>query len=140
MLENAWIYLNKQSSEYVRILNISNVVHSITSLYKLLSSYRDRSVFIIMPECGCATRNIQGRGDFVELGHFDFVKNTRGKDSTGNFLSFFSQIFSKLHFQWKINPMVDTIKTFLSKSKHFFDFLKRAGRPPLTYLGTFEYG
>ena len=29
VLEDTWIYLNKHSSEYVRILNVSHVVHSI---------------------------------------------------------------------------------------------------------------
>ena len=45
MLEYARIYLNKESSEYARILNVSDAVHSIRSLCKLLSSYRDRDVF-----------------------------------------------------------------------------------------------
>ena len=34
----------KQSVEYPRIMNVSNAVHSIRSLYKLLSSYRERDV------------------------------------------------------------------------------------------------
>ena len=34
-----------QSSEYARILNVSDAVHSIRSLHKLLSSYCDRDVF-----------------------------------------------------------------------------------------------
>ena len=46
MLEYAVIYLKKQSTEYARsILNVSDAVHSTRSLYKLLSSYRDRDVF-----------------------------------------------------------------------------------------------
>ena len=45
MIEYAGIYLKKQSAEYARILNVFDVVHSIRSLYKLLSSYRDRDVF-----------------------------------------------------------------------------------------------
>ena len=32
----------KQSGEYARILSVSDEVHSIRSLYKLLNSYRDR--------------------------------------------------------------------------------------------------
>ena len=43
--ECAWIYLNKQSCEYARILNVSDVVCIIRSLYKLLSGYRDRGIF-----------------------------------------------------------------------------------------------
>ena len=41
-------YLNKQSFEYSRVLNVSDAVHSISSLHKLLSSYRDRDVFITL--------------------------------------------------------------------------------------------
>ena len=39
MIQYASIYLKKQSAEYVRILNVSDAVHSIRSLYNLLSSY-----------------------------------------------------------------------------------------------------
>ena len=39
ILKDAWAYLNKYSSEYARIMNASDVVHSISLLYKLLSSY-----------------------------------------------------------------------------------------------------
>ena len=42
--EYACIYMNKQYSEYARILNVSDAVHSINSLYELLSSHRDRDV------------------------------------------------------------------------------------------------
>ena len=45
MIEYAGIYLKKQSAEYARILNVSDAVHSIKSLYKLLSSYQNRGLF-----------------------------------------------------------------------------------------------
>ena len=45
MLEYACIYLNKQSSKYARILNMFDAVHSIRSLYKLLSNYQDRRIW-----------------------------------------------------------------------------------------------
>ena len=45
MIEYAGIHLKKQSTEYVRIPNVSDGVHSISPLHKLLSSYRDRHVF-----------------------------------------------------------------------------------------------
>ena len=41
----ALIYLNTQSSESAKILNLSDAVHNIRSLYKLLSSDRGRGVF-----------------------------------------------------------------------------------------------
>ena len=44
MLEYAYMYLNEKSSEYVRVLNVSDA-HSIRSLYKLVSSYQDRHKF-----------------------------------------------------------------------------------------------
>ena len=44
MIEYASIYLKKQSAEYARILNVFDAVHSVRSLYKLLSSYQDRRV------------------------------------------------------------------------------------------------
>ena len=44
MIEYASIYLKKQSAEYARILNVFDAVHSIRSLYKLLSSYQDRLI------------------------------------------------------------------------------------------------
>ena len=45
MIEYAGIYLKSQSAEYASILDLSDAVHSIRSLYKLLSSFWDRDVF-----------------------------------------------------------------------------------------------
>ena len=67
--------MNKNSSEYVSLLNLSDAVHSIRSLYTGLSSYQDRGVFRttfkmehfakrIMTECKQATRNFAGQGRF----------------------------------------------------------------------------
>ena len=51
MIEYAGINLKKkQDSEYARILNVSDAVHSIRPLHKLLSSYRDRDVFRTLPK------------------------------------------------------------------------------------------
>ena len=44
MIGHTNIYLKKQGAEYARILNVSDAVHSIRSLYKLLSSYRDKDI------------------------------------------------------------------------------------------------
>ena len=98
----AGTYMNKQSAEYAGILNVSDAVHSVRSLYKLLNSYRDRCdsdhhqtfemdrfTKTIMPEW-VRTRNFSGQGGggrrFLELGHFNknFVKNTRKRDPAGN--------------------------------------------------------
>ena len=37
------------SAEYTRVLNVSDAVHIIRSLYKLLSSYRDRDILRTLP-------------------------------------------------------------------------------------------
>ena len=102
--EYACIYQNKQSSEYARIINVSNAVRSVRSLYKLLSSYRDRNVFRTLSNilrwsvlqkkqqlsAGAQLKTFQDRGSFVEIGHFDkhFVKNTK-KTPQGNILEFY---------------------------------------------------
>ena len=44
MLEYLCIYLKKQSSECVRILNVSSAIHSMRSMFKLLSSNWDRHI------------------------------------------------------------------------------------------------
>ena len=44
IIEYIGIYLKKQSADYARILNVSDAVHSIRSLYKLLSRYRSRRI------------------------------------------------------------------------------------------------
>ena len=45
MVEYTDVYLKKQNPEYARIiLNVSDAVHSIRSLYNLLSSYQDRHI------------------------------------------------------------------------------------------------
>ena len=45
MLEYTGIYLKKQCAEYARILNVSDEVHRIRSLYESLSSYCNRELF-----------------------------------------------------------------------------------------------
>ena len=44
MIEYDGIYLEKKPAEYARILNGSDAVHNIRSLYKLLNSYPDRRI------------------------------------------------------------------------------------------------
>ena len=78
VLEYACIYLNNQSPEYARILNLSDAVPSMRSLYKLFRSFVDRCIqnnikllikmerFVErkIPECRNAARNISGQGRF----------------------------------------------------------------------------
>ena len=43
--DSAYQYINwKKSAKYARILNVSDTVNSIRSLYKLLSSYQDKRI------------------------------------------------------------------------------------------------
>ena len=44
IIKYASIYLQKQSTEYARFQYMSDAVHRIRSLYKLFSSYQDRSI------------------------------------------------------------------------------------------------
>ena len=44
MIEYAGLHLKKQSAEYARILNVSDALHSIRSLYKLLTLLRRRRI------------------------------------------------------------------------------------------------
>ena len=44
IIEYALICLNKQGSEYARVLNIPDIVHSLWSLYKLFSILRHKLV------------------------------------------------------------------------------------------------
>ena len=51
MIEYTVIYLKKQSTEYPRIiLNVSDTVRSIRSLFKLLSSYPNKDLFITLSD------------------------------------------------------------------------------------------
>ena len=93
------------------ILNVSDAVPNIRSLYKLLKSYRDREylehcqifkmerfVKRIMPGCKCTTRIFQGRewGKIVEMGDFNkhFIKNTRKRSPAGKHFCAFSPRYS----------------------------------------------
>ena len=126
---------------YARILNVSDAVHSIRSLCKLMSNNRDRDVFRtlhfakrIMPECRRTAKIFQGRESFVELGHFNkhFVKNTRIKTPAGKQFWIFLLSTLKTIF-WVENLTQRWIRTgpFFPKSGQVFRFSKssRGGLP-----------
>ena len=85
LIEYDGIYLKKQSVEYARlILNVSDAVHSIRSLYNLPSSYpRLRWSVLQKGECRVQVRNQRffraGGGGRQWFWNFDkhFAKNTR---------------------------------------------------------------
>ena len=142
MLEYACIYLNKQGSEYRRILNVSDAVDSIRSLCKLLRSYREREriqntvkhlrLSVLQkeesPSASAQPDIFQGRRGFGQLEHFDrhFIKNTRKKGPIEKHFEVFSPRYYILN--GKSNPRMDTMRAFYSKIRtHFFNFLKSTG-------------
>ena len=94
-------YIQINSSRYARILNVSDAVQSVRSLYKLLSSYWSRRLFrhchwfydgasYEKNDAWVLVRNFSG--GFMELGHFDkhIVENTTKKDPTWKHFGAFS--------------------------------------------------
>ena len=95
-LNNAWIWLNmsayiwkkKQSAEYTRILNMSDAVHNIRSLYKLLITYREWCIPNTVKHLRWSDwQRCRKAGEewVVELGHLNkhCVKNTRQRGPAG---------------------------------------------------------
>ena len=87
----------KQAAEFAKILNVSDAVYSIRSLYKLLSSCQifkmERFAKRIITECRCGTRNFWGQGGKRGLWNWwNFVKissKTQEKETPqGNILKF----------------------------------------------------
>ena len=136
MLEYASIYLNKQFWIF-QILNVSDIVHSIRSLYKLLRSHQDRHdsehcqtikmdhfAKRIMPECSCATRKFSGQGKFCGTRTLQYIfcsKCKKTKAPQGNMLEFFLLDTLKITF-WIENLTLN--RASFPKSKHFFWFSK----------------
>ena len=142
MIEYAGIYLKNQSAKYSRILNVSDAVHSVRSLYKLLSSYRDRDVFRTLSNIydGAFSKEnntwvqvhyqkhfrASGRGETVELGHFDKnfpTKHKKKETPLGNILEFSLLDTLKTKF-W-----IENLTQRWTQSGPFFPKFKRAGRP-----------
>ena len=64
MLEYAWIYLNKQSCEYARILNMTDAVHRSVFLWQCLINY----IFSISLNSGtCHTSRVSGTGSELKM-------------------------------------------------------------------------
>ena len=124
-----------------------HAVHIIRSLYKFLRSYRDRRIHNTakhvrwsvlqkeyylsagaQPEVFHDKGGRGGGGWFVELGHFvkHFVKNAGKRGLTCNHFGTFFPIYSWNYIlKGTFNPKMDTIRVFLSKIGHFFQFSKR---------------
>ena len=79
--------------------------------------------------------NFQGRGGFVELGHFDrrFVKSTKKMAPQGKNLELFLLDSLKTTFRMENSTQKWTqLELFFPKSGHFFHFSKKCqgGLPP----------
>ena len=146
MIKYGGIY-PKNSVEYARIiLNVPDAVHSIRSMYNLLSNYQDRCIQRsqtfkmehfpkrIMPECRCARRIFAGQGGGVELGtSISISSKTQAKEAPqGNTLDLFSpRYFWNYILNGKFNQTMGTVRAFLPRSGHVFWFSKRAGATSL---------
>ena len=78
----------------------------------------------------------QGRGGFVEQGHFDklFVKITRKKGGTGrNFGAFLLDILKSTFRMEDSNQVWPQLGPFFKHQCTFFDFQKRAGKATPTH-------
>ena len=140
MIEYTGTYLEKT------VLNMPEfwmcLMQYITSLYKLLSSYRDRyseHCQTFKMECFSKKNNAWGQmcnqklfrtggGRFVKLGHFDkhFIKNTRKRGPTRkHFLEIFLLGTLKTTF-WIENLTQRWTQSgpFFPKSEHIFKFQK----------------
>ena len=141
MIEYVGIYLKKQSDEYTRItLNVSDAVHSIRSLYNLLSIDQqhcqtfkmERFTKRIMPECSYASRIFSGqeRRRLWNLGtSINISSKTQEKEAPqGNILEFFFLGPLKTTFRMKnLTQWWAKSGPFFPKSGHFFRFSKKAG-------------
>ena len=81
-------------------------------------------------EAGSQGEIFQGRGGFLELGHFDklFVfKNTREKSPLRKILELLLLVSLKSTFWIEDSTQGWTMTVFFSKSRHFFRFSKKAG-------------
>ena len=113
MIEYASIYLKRQSVEYARIiLNVSDAVHSIRSLYKLLNSYRDRDLWAVELDTSV---NISS-------------KTQEKQAAQGNILDFFLKENLRTIFWVKnLTQWWTQSGPFFPKSEHFFLFSKKTG-------------
>ena len=80
-------------------------------------------------EAGSQPEIFQGRGGFVELGHFDkfFVKNTREKSPQRKILELLLLDSLKSTFWMEDSTQGWTMTVYFPKSRHFFRFSKKAG-------------
>ena len=114
-------------------------MHSIRSLYKLLSSCQDRSISEhcqtfkmecfakrIIPKCRCATRNISEQGRFHVTKSFQYTFCQKHKKKRPQRETFSSPRYSRNYIlNGKLNPKMDKIRVFFPESWHFFRFSKK---------------
>ena len=80
-------------------------------------------ILILLPHAGTQTENFQGRGGFMELGHFDkhFLRKNTKKAPQGNILELFVLDTVKTTFQMKnLTQRWTQSVPFFPKLGHFF--------------------
>ena len=118
-------------------ISCGNPLHSFDTTVILVITITSviRRVEVTSSHITRATRNFSKQGRFPGIRHFDkhFVKISRKKGRREKIWRFFSQIFLKLHFDWKTSPKDGRNQGFFQNLGHFFNFRKRARQAiPLT--------
>ena len=141
MLKYACIYLDKQSSKYSKIMNVPDAVHSIRSLYKLLSCYQGLSVQCkifkmecftkrVMPEWRHASRYFSRQWRFCGTRKIWQTLQQKNKKKREKHLGVFSPRYSYIHIlNERYTPKMDTIRAFFSRIGLFFTFSTKQSSP-----------
>ena len=108
MVEYACIYLNRQSSEYARILHVFDTVHSVRPLSKLLSSYWDRGVFRTLSN--------------IEMKPFARRIMTKNNQTHNQKFLKAGEVSWNFILNGKLNPKMDTVRSSFSKITALFVF------------------
>ena len=117
-------YIYKNSAEYARILNVSDAVHNIRSLYKLLSSYRDRPIQNTVKHLRWNVLQNLSAGAQPEFFQKHLVNKKRKTGLAGKHFGVFSLHTLKTKF---------LVEPFTKKwTQSVFSILKRAVDPPFS--------
>ena len=97
---------------------------------KVVCKYAENLQENTQREAGSQPEMFQGRGGFLELGHFDklfVVKNTREKSPQREILELLLLDSLKSTFWMEDSTQGWTMTVCFPKSRHFFQFSKKAG-------------
>ena len=141
MLKYACIYLDKQSSKYSKIMNVPDAVHSIRSLYKLLSCYQGLSVQCkifkmecftkrVMPEWRHASRYFSRQWRFCGTRKIWQTLQQKNKKKREKHLGVFSPRYSYIHIlNERYTPKDGHNQGLLLKNRVIFHIFNKAVFP-----------